>query len=233
MANKLPYFLMDNVLTPDPLDHRAVTMHKKVNTIDDVINMIAHRNVGISRSQIMSVIEEEFIALEFMLRRGKKIVTPLFTISPTVTSVFRDRHDGFDRNRHNIKLNVYAGQRLQHVTNEIEVKKVTAPKTVPILESFYDVITKTSDTQATQGQPAKILGENLRVDPEDVAQGIYFTTVGTNEEFAVDTIIDVKPREVSFMVPDTLAPGDYLVSVKAKIKKEVMRAELPTPISVS
>lgn len=86
--------------------------HKRTATMEDIVEMILHRSVGVSRSEIISVLEELGIAVEFFIKRGEKISTPLFNISTSVGGVFTDSKDTFDPARHEVRLKVKAGSRL-------------------------------------------------------------------------------------------------------------------------
>ena len=52
LTKYMKYYLIDNPITPDPNDMRAVTVHDKTYTMNDILEMIDYRKVGLSRSQI-------------------------------------------------------------------------------------------------------------------------------------------------------------------------------------
>lgn len=233
MKSSLKYFLMDNPLTPDPNDHRAVTIHEYTNTEQDIINMILNRNVAVSRSLVTSVVEEYGFAMELILQNGQKIETPLFSITPRVTGVLKDKNDHFDRNCHKVKLYMHPGERLLGAIGKTQLEKIPTPQIVPIIDTFYDIKSDTSNEIATKGQPAKVFGNELKLDQQDLEQGIFFIHAGTKEETRVETVIDIKPKQLSIMIPASLSAGDYFVRVKVRHSKELHKVELPMPVSVA
>lgn len=88
---------------------------------------------------ITSVIAEYGLAIAFILERGQKVSTPLFTITPNVAGVFKDKNDSFDWKRHRINLLMNPGEELVKASKKIKTEKVAAPKVVPIIDTFYDV----------------------------------------------------------------------------------------------
>ena len=93
-AMHLKYYLADNPLTEDPTDFRDVSKHERLVTHEELIDMIVgYRNVGKTRSQILSVIEEYLDVMILFLKNGDRIQTPFTTINPTVAGVFIDEED--------------------------------------------------------------------------------------------------------------------------------------------
>ena len=143
----MKYYLVDNPITPDPTDWRAVTQHDKTYTMEDILEMIDFRQVGLSRLQVEAVIEEYGVALTFILSQGGKVLTPLFNITPTVAGVFTDKQDRFDRSRHGINLRIQPGTQLQKVTEQIEPEKISGNKPAPVIGAFFDQGSQTTDAR--------------------------------------------------------------------------------------
>ena len=110
MAQK--FYLRDNPLTPDPIDLRAVTVKGKANDLEDIVDMMMHRPVDVSRAEEAAAMEKLFIAMEFLLLRGEHIVTLLFKITPLVNGVFESEEMPFDRAQHPVRLKLMPGKRL-------------------------------------------------------------------------------------------------------------------------
>lgn len=227
----LKYFLIDNPLTPDPTDHRAVSKHDKTATEEDVIDLINYRNVGVSRSQIKSVLEEYTVAVQRLLKEGHKVQVPLVSITPTVAGVFLDNKDSFDRDRHGVNINVRPGVDLAMMAALIEPERVQPDQTLPIINTFLDITSNKEDEVITPGQPAKVFGLNLRIDPTDTRQGVYLVRTDTNKETKVSVFVDNQPSKLAFVLP-TLTAGEYLLRVRTLINQKLYTAEHGFPLRV-
>lgn len=221
----MKYYLIDNPITPDPNDMRAVTVHNKTYTMNDILEMIDYRKVGLSRSQIEAVLREYGAALAFILTQGDKILTPLFNITPTVSGVFTDRHDRFDRNRHGINLKAKAGVEIQKVADLIVPEKITGNKPAPLIDSFFDKGSQTTDERLTPGKMARMNGLNLKFDETDPQQGIFLIQRDTKKETQVPVgdVLDNTGGTLTFQVPDKLPKGTYTVEVRSTMKGKTLR----------
>ena len=222
----MKYHLVDNPITKDPTDWRAVTQHDETYTTEDIIKMIDHRKVGLSRSQIEAVFEEYGVALAFILARGGKVLTPLFNITPTVAGVFTDKQDRFERGRHGINIKVQAGTLLQKVADQITPEKVSSSKPAPVIDTFFDKGSQTTDERLTPGKMARITGLQLKFDETDPQQGIFFIQRDTKKEtkVPVEDVLDNIGGTLTFQVPDKLPKGAYTVAVRSTMKGTTLRA---------
>lgn len=221
----MKYYLVDNPITPDPTDWRAVTQHDKAYTTDDIIEMIDHRKVGLSRSQIEAVLEEYGVALAFVLARGGKVLTPLFNVTPTVAGVFTDKQDRFEWGRHGVNIKVQAGTLLQKVANQITPEKVSNSKPAPVISAFFDKGSQTTDERLTPGKIARITGLQLKFDETDPKQGIFFIQRSNKKETQVPVaeVLDNTGGTLTFQVPTTLPLGDYTLEVRSTMKGSELR----------
>lgn len=232
----MKYYLVDNLITPDPTDWRAVTQHDKTYTMEDLLEMIDFRKVGLSRSQIEAVMEEYGVVLAFILSQGGKVITPLFNITPTVGGVFTDKQDRFDKSRHSVNLRIQPGTQLQKVTGQIEPEKTSGSKPVPVVGTFFDQGSQTTDQQLTPGKIGRIGGTQLKFDPADAQQGIFFIQKSNKKETQVPTgdLLDNTGGTLTFLVPDKLPKGDYTVEVRSTMKgKELRSGKLQDTLTVA
>ena len=225
-AMNLKYYLADNPLTKDETDFRAVSKHERTVTHEELIDMIvSYRNVGMSRSQILSVLDEYLKVVGLYLKNGDRIETPFMTINPTVAGVFTSAEDAFDRARHSINLNVQLGDALQAVEPFITPHKVEADKTAPVIINVHDVASGTSDTVLTLGQPVKVIGKRLKIDLADPQQGVFFVSVSNGQEVRGEVYSDNFPKKLTVTVPASLAKGNYIIKARTMISKKLHTAE--------
>ncbi len=215
--DKLLYYLVDNHLTPDPNDCRAVTQHQGNYTQQDLVDEISHRNVGLTRSQITSVTDEYLIAMVRLLQRGGKITTPMFTITPKVAGVFRDKKDSYDPSRHRIRLKMQPSSELKAEISRIPVEKTTVIKPQPELDTFLDMASDTDDT-LTKGKAGRLFGSQLKCNLDDATQGIFLVAQGDGAvtRIANEDVIDNRDSLLTFLIPTTLAKGQYALEIRSK-----------------
>ena len=222
----LKYYLMDNALTKDPTDFRAVSKHEQTITHEMLVRMIVeYRNVGVSKSQIMAVIEEYLNVMLLFLKDGNRVQTPLLTISPTVAGVFVNAQDSFDRERHSINLNVQLSDALQAAEAFITPQKVEPDKTAPVINHVYDVASDTKNEMLTVGQPFKVMGKQLKIDPTDLQQGVFFVQTNNGKETRGEVYSDNFPKKLTVTVPAKLATGSYTIKTRTMISNKLHTAE--------
>lgn len=76
----MKFYLVDNPLTEDETDFRAVPVAGKKRTVEDVIRQIVHRSVGLTESQVGSVLKEMDTAVQMYLSEGDTVETELCTL---------------------------------------------------------------------------------------------------------------------------------------------------------
>ena len=213
----IKYSLIPNHLTSDPEDHMAIVQDQTSRTIDDIIEEIADRGSTVTKADILSVVEEYQAVIAKFLEDGDIINTPLFRTSASISGVFDDQTDSFDRLRHYVRLNVTPGSRIGEIAEDLSVEKVAATRIEPVLEIFKDFISDTQNDTLTPGGAAEIRGSHLKVDPAEADQGVFFIA-SDGTETRVDTIMRNKPANLIFMVPDSLASGEYEVEVRSLLQ---------------
>lgn len=228
------YFLKDNVLTPDPNDFSAETVKGKVNNLEDITDMMMHRPVGVSRVEVTGVMEELFIAMEFLLLRGECIETPLFKITPRVKGVFENEDAPFDSAKHKVRLRLLPGKRLGKIAAEIPVERVAPVVSMPKLVSLLDMANSQKNQTLTAGQPARLQGNKLKFDSADPLQGVFLIDNATATETKVNFILDNKPKMITFIVPDALAAGTYQLQLRSKLgTKELKTGNLASLLTLT
>lgn len=86
------------------------------------------------------------------------------------------------------------------------------PRPTPV--AFVDVTTGVLNGPITPGRPGRLVGENLRYDVTDPAQGIFFIKTADGAATRVEELVWGQPAHLAFMIP-TLPAGEYKVEVRA------------------
>lgn len=79
---------------------------------------------------------------------------------------------------------------------------------------YTDTNSRERNGLVTSGGMGELAGHRLKFDPTDENQGIYFVAEDGSAT-KVDVVGLNKPAALMFIVPDTLAPGDYTLEVRA------------------
>ena len=69
-----------------------------------------------------------------------------------------------------MNINVRAGVDLAMMAALIEPERVSPDQNLPLVNTFLDITTGQEDEVITPGQPVKVFGINLRVDPADAGR---------------------------------------------------------------
>ncbi len=228
----IPYYLVDNPLTPDPKDFRANLQLNDTKKRQDIVNRILSKNVGLAESELLAVFEEERRAIEEFLAEGYKVDTGLLTIKPTMKGVFNSANESFTPGKHELRIKIHARNTLQEVLKRISVVKVVNSVSLPVLTIFEDMISQTNNETITKGKTAKVYGDKLKFDATDTEQGVFFVKADDTVT-RVNEYIEVGNKKLIFNIPDTLTKGDYTLEVKTKTSAgEVRTGTLQEDLSV-
>lgn len=214
----LRYALFENKLTSDPDDHKAVVQPISTKTMEDVADLMVSRGSTVTRAEVLSVMEEFTLATMQFLRDGHNIITPLFKLSLSVSGVFDNAYDTYDTSRHEVNVCINPGMRLREVPTLVKLEKVTSIRPMPVLQSFRDVTSGKENETLTPGGVGRIIGTLLRFDVADPDQGVFFTAMN-GFVTKVEILASQKPSEVIFVIPATLTPGEYSLSVRATLNR--------------
>jgi hypothetical protein len=200
-------------------------------SIDDIIDMMIGKGSTVTRAEAFSVIEEFNWAIEQILLNGGSINTPMFNMAPSVTGTFETEDEKFNKNKHQVNLNINAGTRLSKIIPLIPVEKVGVDKLAPYIKTFIDIVSEMENSTLTPGGIGQIAGDYLKVDAADAKQGVFFIDKASVETKVASNARNM-PGELIFMIPGTLKKGNYRLEVRAilpntkKLRKGTLVEEL-------
>jgi len=209
----LRYGLIPNCLTDDPDDYMGMVTDNETISTEQIVEQMIGKGSTVTKAEALSVIEEFYYAIAQAVANGNNIKTDLFQLRPSISGVFTSESDGFDKNRHAIRLNLNAGSRLTEAVSSIELRKVEVTASNPVLQQFTDLKTKAANESFSPGQIASIKGSFLKFDEEDANQGIFFISADGSET-RVSNIAKNKPSELLFFVPESLTAGSFQIEVR-------------------
>ncbi|MDR8393022.1 DUF4469 domain-containing protein [Aliifodinibius sp. S!AR15-10] len=227
----ISFSLQENHLTDNPNDYVARVQDQANRDIEYIVEQMTSRGSTVTPAEAMSVLEEFELAVAKVLQQGDSITTPLFRINASITGVFDDPEDDFDPERHEVKLNVNPGQRISSIAEEVPVEKIAADRREPVLRRYHDGGSGTTNETLSPTHTGRLVGELLKIDPEDQEQGVFL--IGPDEaETRVVEYVHNKPSKLGFRVPEG---GEYTMEVRAKLHNtnELRVGTLNAPLIVT
>jgi len=212
------YVLQENYLTPDPDDFRAMVQPIGTADAETVIQRMIEQGSTVTRPDILASLEDYYSAVESLVLEGYNVNTPMANFRSSVKGVFDSQADNFDPGRHQLRPSASPGLRLRTPVQARGVAlKQESFKPKPHPQEFTDVNSAERDSVLTPGGMARLIGHRLKYDPAQAEQGIFFIAADAAET-RVTVIGSLKPGELMFLVPDTLAAGDYTLEVRTVFK---------------
>ncbi|MDR1073917.1 MAG: DUF4469 domain-containing protein [Treponema sp.] len=174
-----------------------------------VIDRILQTGAGLTRNDVLSVLEAEKQVIYAMLADGEAVTTDLFNAYPSVQGVFSGAEDSFDPKRHRVKIHLSEGASLRSVEDQVKTRKVQPGQTGAFIASVTDVKSGSANNLLTPGRPLRIYGSKLKITGDDPSVGVYFKGAdGSEVKVDITDMVENKPSEVIVMIP-ALAAGEW------------------------
>lgn len=213
MTATVRYTLIGNFLTK-ARDFRARVLSTRTATIDDVVEHIVQQGSTVTRSDILSVLEGYYRAVEHLLLGGARVKTPLAKFSISIKGTFKHHFDPFDPERHQVTGKVSIGARLKKaIHTRVRVERKWRGSNRPDPLEFFDITSGERDGTLTPGGIGKVTGHRLKIDPDDETQGIFFVNAD-GDLTRVTLLAENSPAKLIFEIPPDLAPGGHRLVVQ-------------------
>jgi hypothetical protein len=229
----LEYTLEPNELTDEPNDFRAQVVNVRSFTQNDVVDRIMKIGAGLTRSDIVSVMEAEKQVITELIADGGAVNMDLFYASPSIQGVFTATAEP---DAHTVRINLHPGQVLQKAIEGMKTKKMPGGGTGShSINAVIDAITGEVNIGLTVGGIITIQGHKIKITGEDA--GLYFRGVsGGAEEKYHGAFGENLPSRITFIMP-ALTPGAYRLVIKTKFGgtrdlKDLRTIESPTDLIV-
>jgi len=175
-------------------------------------------------------IDEAIVAVA----EGNNLNTPLVNIKPSISGVFTSKSDSFDPSRHTKRAAVSMGSGLAKGIQDATTEKIQEPAASPFLLEYADANSGSNNGPVTPGGIGTIQGAELKYDPANVAEGIFFVPTGGGAETKVAVISTRTEGKLVFLVPAGLAAGTYRLEVRRAYlaSKTIRTGELAEVLTV-
>lgn len=208
----IKYYLQPNPITPDPNDQSARVMTNTTHDVESITKEMLKRGSTITEADIRAVLNVFFEVVADEVAEGNTVNLPIVNIRPGISGVFTSVTDSFDPSRHIRKASLSTGIKLSQKMDQAAVEKITQPTATPVLIEFTDINTQTTNSIATSAGIGQIVGEELKFNPDNPAEGIYFISAG-GVATKVTIVASRTEGKLMFSIP-TLAAGSYTLEVR-------------------
>jgi hypothetical protein len=169
----LRYSLSKNPISTDK-SCIAVVSGFGTKTIDDIIDAMVAEGTGLTRPQALAYYEKLEQTIEFFVRSGFTVSTPLLRIRSSISGTFTDYRDKYDPARHRINIKAVSGSRLRKIGKEMDAKKVAPSHPEPEINLFSDITSEQINHTVTSGGIGILKGHHLKFDPGNSELGVFF-----------------------------------------------------------
>jgi hypothetical protein len=135
-----------------------------------------------------------------------------------ISGVFTSITDSFDPSRHSIRATLSPGLLLSEKMQKVRLEKTLQPLPSPVILEFLNINTNTTNSVLTPGGIGQIVGEELKFNPNNPQEGIFFVAADGTET-KVQIIASRTEGKLVFSIP-ALPAGNYTLEVRRAYTKE-------------
>ncbi len=232
----LQYSLVNNPLTPNPTDLRAIIQQYKRKKIADIVKQLTVPGSILKETECEAVIKRFLQIIADNLQEGIGLDSEFLIISQTISGVFNHENDPFDRSRHQVNMTVRPGAAFQQALDQAKPIKTDNHIPTPAIKSVFDVKTK-SNEQLTADRMFDIYGSQLKIEnAEDPAQGVFLVSTQKEKEVKVEYIHHNGYRKLQVELPAGLKTGEkYRLEIRTTVNggKEIRTGSYHKVLSVA
>jgi hypothetical protein len=217
-AMPIKYYLQPNPVTPDPNDQSARVLPNASLTLEDIIAKMMQRGTTVTEADTRAVLNLFFDVVSDEVADGNFVNLPLANIRVGISGVFTSITNSFDPSRHSIRATLSTGLLLSEKMQKVRLEKRLQPLPSPVILEFLNINTNTTNSVLTPGGIGQIVGEELKFNPNNPQEGIFFVAADGTET-KVQIIASRTEGKLVFSIP-TLPAGNYTLEVRRAYTKE-------------
>lgn len=212
-AIEMKYYLGETKLT-DERKYTARVSTERSHDLPQLIDLMLDKRNLVSRTDIVAVFTAFFETIDECIKRGENINLPIFNMGYSITGVFDKSTDTFDPEVHEVHVNLNIGTQIKKAIEDIKLEKISAVPTLPVIEEFTDLGSKTTNDKLTANGIFELTGTRLKIAGEDEAVGIFFVN-GDNTEHKVNVIAENGYKKLIAQAP-ALSAGTYKLVIRTQ-----------------
>jgi hypothetical protein len=206
----LMYYLLQNNIANNPENYYGRVQPNQILEMDDVIKEMKKLGTGSSESDMRAILLIFFQVVSDEVAEGNHVNLPLANFKPGMTGQFTSLTDSFDSSRHSLKVNIAAGSLMNQKMATVVTEKINQPQPAPRVLEFTDADSAALNSTATSGGVGTIIGEELKFNPDNLDEGVFFVNGTTTR---ANVMVNRTEGKLVFRIP-TLAAGTYTLEVR-------------------
>jgi hypothetical protein len=149
------------------------------------------------------------------ITNGASVAFGLGYFNMAVNGVFLGDNAKWDSTKHGLSVRVTPTADLRSAVNSSTVDVRGMAEIGTVINSLTDVTSGELNSRISKGGAVNLTGSKIKIVGDNIANGISLTNQTTQEvtTIASNSIAVNDPSKVTFIVPATLASGDYKLSV--------------------
>ncbi|WP_161531156.1 DNA-binding domain-containing protein [Riemerella anatipestifer] len=237
--NTLKAWLRPNLLTKDdPNDFVAVPLLGGSLGITEIVNALKKEGMEIQTETAVDIITRFNRKASELVLNGYSVNTGLVYMRPAIKGVFYDKT--WDKEKHSVYVNVNQGLDLRKAVADTKVEILGEQSSPMSVFSITDKATSKADGTLTKGKNAEIKGTYIKIDGDNLKNGIVFKNLDNQNEVKLlaEHIVLNEPSRLLILVPANLEAGNYELSITTQysngktVLKEPRTEVLSTPIVI-
>jgi len=213
--NSVTVELYDLTLTERKDDRFGRVVTRKSLNEDDLIQIAVTRRTDLNATSMrasMDILKE--IAKE-EIANGSSVSFGLGYFGMGVNGVFIGDNAKWDAAKHSLSIRVTPTADLRNAAKNATVDVRGMAEIGTVINSVTDVTSGEVNSRLTPGGGVNLTGSKIKIIGDNASIGISLINQATNEASIIPTtsILVNDPSKITFIVPATIAEGDYKLSI--------------------
>lgn len=221
--------LYDLLLTDRKDDRFGRVVTTKSLNEDDLIQIAVSRRSDLNSSTMMATMDIlKEIAIE-QIANGASVSFGLGYFNLQVNGVFIGDSAKWDSSQNSLSVRVNTSSNLREAVKAIMVDVRGMAASGIAINSVTDISSGEVNSKLTPGGGVNLIGSKIKIAGTDASVGLKLTNNNTSEvtTIPVTAILQNDPSKISFIVPATLASGDYKVSITTQYSNSAQTLKEP------
>jgi hypothetical protein len=213
--NALLVELYDLAITPGSNKRFGKVLTKKFLKEDDLIKIAVSRRTELNPSTLRAAIDIlQEIAMDELLNGASVNFGPgIFKLA--VNGAFTTEEPEWNSEEHKVVLQVTPTAQLYQMMEKVEVKVRGMAPVSTCINTVRELPNGKINASITRGNAVELQGVKLKIAGDNPANGITLTNTVSGEITVIPDgrMVENLPKKIIFIVPETLEPGDYQLTL--------------------
>lgn len=215
--------------------YRAVPHHAETIDFEALINKMLDKGTLVTSTDIRAVFSLFHEVVQSELKKGNKIITPLFTAGIRLEGTFANQQEPINRNKHKVHISMQANRNLEKEIRHLRLQRSKQETRTANIIGMSNPFHEDFNT-AMPGDMIQVHGHYFYLNKEDPNQGIWLKS--KDHLYPIERIAQIRPSVIHMQLPQTMEPGAYSIEFlgcsRKGIPQKVVRSEfslyVPAPL---